>query len=350
MDRPERSTYTPLDFLTWRAADGLDIAPKFQRRGVWSTSARSYFIDTLLRQMPVPPLYIRVTQSQDKTRVVRDIIDGQQRTSAVLDYIDGKYALSPMVGAAYAGKRFSELSNEQQRTIREYSFICEVFHGISDSEVLEVFARLNTYSVRLNGQELRNGRFFGHFKQLAYRLAGEHIEFWRRHRIFGERSIARMLEVELTSELLILQMDGLQDQKKGIDKFYVEYDEVFSDRQLVEKKFRSTIDVIDDGVGEALKDGEFHRPPLFYSLFGAVYHRIYSVPNLEIETPVKPMDKSDQQRLRAAVVGLSEVVEQSREDQVIPERHLQFVNACLRTTDNLPQRITRIEALYREAF
>ena len=50
-------------------------------------------------------------------------------------------------------------------------------------EVLEVFARLNTYSVALNKQELRNGRFFGLFKQSMYQLAYEHLEFWRRQRI-----------------------------------------------------------------------------------------------------------------------------------------------------------------------
>jgi len=350
MDRPERSTYTPLDFITWRAAEGLDIAPKFQRRGVWSTSFRSYFIYTLLRQMPAPPLYIRITQSKEQTRIVREIIDGQQRMAAVLDYIDGKYALSNSLDAPYAGKRFSELSEDQQSTILEYSFICEVFHGISDPDVLEVFSRLNTYSVRLNAQELRNGKYYGIFKELAYRLAREHIEFWRRHRIFGERAIARMSEVELTSELLILQIDGMQDQKKSIDKFYVELDEVFADRRSVERKFRSTIDAIDRGVGESLEAGEFHRPPLFYSLFGAVYHRVYGLPQFHLETPVKAMDEKDRHRLSAAVVGLSEVVEQAREDKIIPSRHIRFVNACLRTTDNLPQRLTRIEVLYSEAF
>ena len=91
--------------------------------------------------------------------------------------------------------------------------MCLMFGDISDGEVLETFARLNTYAVKLNAQELRNGRFFGLFKQSAYTLAFEHVEFWRRNGIFSERNIARMLEVELTSELLIALLDGLQDKK-----------------------------------------------------------------------------------------------------------------------------------------
>jgi len=50
------------------------------------------------------------------------------------------------------GKEFSELPVEIQDKIRSYSFICEVFQGVSDEEVLSIFARLNTYSVRLNAQ------------------------------------------------------------------------------------------------------------------------------------------------------------------------------------------------------
>ena len=213
MQRPERSTYTPLDFITWRASDSLVIAPKFQRRGVWTTAARSFLIDTLLQGLPVPPIFIRVVQSEDNKRIIREVIDGQQRMSAILDFMDGKYRLSKNLDSDYAGRNFSELNLEQRNAIAQYGFVCEVFHGISDAETLEIFARLNTYSVRLNAQELRNGKYFGYFKQLSYRLAFEHIQFWRDHRIFGERAIARMNEVELTSELIIAQLDGMQDKE-----------------------------------------------------------------------------------------------------------------------------------------
>ena len=153
------------------------IAPAFQRRGVWGRPARAYLIDTLLHRLPVPPIYLRVRQSEDKKRTVREVIDGQQRILAVLDFLDGKFALTRSLDPRYAGKEFDELEGAEQDAIRDYSFICEVFSGISDGAVLEIFARMNTYSVKLTEQELRNGRYFGFFKQSAYRLAHEHIEF-----------------------------------------------------------------------------------------------------------------------------------------------------------------------------
>src|SRR6185503_18167401 len=102
--KPERSVYTPTDFLQWRETNALEITPKFQRRGVWKAAARSYFVDTMLRSMPVPPIYLRVVQSKERNRVVREVVDGQQRVSAVMDFIDSKYRLSKALGMSWAGK------------------------------------------------------------------------------------------------------------------------------------------------------------------------------------------------------------------------------------------------------
>ena len=186
MNKPERATYTALDFMGWREAGALALTPRFQRRSVWKLPARSFLMDTLLRGLPVPAIYLRVTQNDERTKVVREVVDGQQRLTALLSYVDGAYAISRNLGGPWAGKAFSALTEEEQDRIRQYGFGCEVMHGVSDAEVLEIFSRLNTYSVRLNAQELRNGRYFGPFKQTAYSLAFEHVEFWRRHRIFTE--------------------------------------------------------------------------------------------------------------------------------------------------------------------
>ena len=289
--KPDRASFTPLDFLAWRETKSLAVAPEFQRRSVWGRPARASLIDTLLRGLPVPPIYLRVKQSGDKKRLVREVIDGQQRLSAVLDYLDGRFALLPSFDAAWAGKEFGELSDTDQDAIRTYPFLCEVFHSISDAQVLEIFARLNTYSVQLNAQELRNGRYFGYFKQTAYALAREHVEFWRLHRILTERSIARMDDAELASELMILQLDGLQDKKKSISAFYAEFDETFPSREQVETRFRATI----DGIGSAvdfLGETEFRRRPLFYSLYGAVYHHRYGIPHVKMPTPKRALKRS----------------------------------------------------------
>jgi hypothetical protein len=144
MVKPDRSTYTSTDFLQWRDAQSLVLTPKFQRRGVWKPAARSFFIDTILREMPVPPIYLRTLQSGERNRVVREVVDGQQRVAAVLDFIDGNYHLSRSLEAPWAGKSFEQLRAPERDRVRNFGFNAEVFHGISDLQVLEVFARLNT--------------------------------------------------------------------------------------------------------------------------------------------------------------------------------------------------------------
>ncbi len=349
--RPDRSTYTPIDFQQWAEVGGLEISPKVQRRNVWTNAARSYLIDTLLLGLPVPPIYIRVVQDPQRTKLVREVVDGQQRISAILDFIAGKFSLAKNIETDVSGKRFSQLTEEQQDRIRQYPFICEVFHGITDAEVLSIFARLNTHSVKLNAQELRNGRWFGHFKRLSYELALEHLEFWKKKHIFTDAKIVRMAEVEFTSELLILGIDGLQDKKKSIDDFYQQFDESFPQKSEVEKRFRNTIDNIIETCEDVLPSSEFRRPPLFYSLYGCVFHRLFGVPNVDLKRRGNRLSADDRDGLAAAVRDLSEVISAARAEEAETPKSLQsFVAACLRQTDNVKPRATRLRTLYNKAF
>lgn len=349
MERPRRAEYTPNDLLTFRESGALDITPKFQRRGVWRLPQRSYFLDSLLRQMPVPPIYLRETQADDYSKTVRQVIDGQQRIRAVLEYIEGDYSISRGVPGDWAGKPFEKLSSEEQNRVRNYHFTAEVFIGISDAEVLDVFARMNTYSVQLNKQELRNGKYFGWFKQCCYELAHEHLEFWRDGKIFTEQAIARMSEVELTSECVIFILDGPQDKKTSIDHFYAEHDEEFPQASDVQKKFRGTIDLISDLVpSDILRDSAFRRVPLFYSLFGAVHHARYGT-SMKLPSYGRSLKKEERESMRAAILRLSAVVEAARAGEEVPSKYQRFVTACLRQTDNIQPRRIRIVTLLAEA-
>src|ERR1039458_4367518 len=92
--KTEKAVYTAEDFILWQQNGVFEITPKFQRRKVWRTPAKSYFIDTILRDMTVPPLYFRKTQSEQTKKMVRQVVDGQQRVRSVLDFIGGEYRLS----------------------------------------------------------------------------------------------------------------------------------------------------------------------------------------------------------------------------------------------------------------
>lgn len=350
--KTEKAVYTPEDFELWQGGGILEITPKFQRRSVWRTPARSFFIDTLLRGMTVPPIYLRKTQNADKTKTVREVVDGQQRIRSVLEYISDGYRLSKTLNAPWAGTRFSRLSGEHQQKIKHAKFSCETFDGISDQQVLEVFSRLNSHGVPLNDQELRNGKYFGIFKQVSYALALEYLEFWRTHRLFTELGIARMLEVELASELLIAGQAGMQDKKKTIDDFYSKWEENFPNQERDEKRFRETMSTLSETFGdESLANTEFRRPPMFYTLFCVVYHHLHGLPGVPRATPKKRLTADDRESLREAVIHLSDIIIQAKDPaSTTPKKYQAFLLYSSRQTDNIKPRMTRFNTLFEAAF
>lgn len=348
----DKAVYTVQDLIIFNANDLLDITPKFQRREVWTTPARSYFIDTILRGMTVPPLYFRLTQNKSKTAVIREVVDGQQRVRSVLEFVAGRYRLAKNLKAPWAKKTFEQLTEDQQQQIMNFGLPTEIFKGISDQQILEVFCRLNMNGVGLNKQELRNGRYFGRFKQLSYDLALSYLEFWRNHRIFTEQGIARMLEVEITSELLIAGSQGMQDKKASIEDFYSEWDEDYPNQAQDEKRFGEVMDAISDAFPkDELRATSFRRPPLFYTLYCVVFHHLYGLPASQRASPRKKLTASAKESLRRAGGLLSDKLADDKDPDIdIPKKFKAFVVACQRQTDNIAPRKVRFDSLYDEAF
>ena len=59
----------------------LDIQPEYQRLFQWTEGARSRFIESLLLEMPVPPIY--VVEEDDNRKL---LIDGLQRLSSYMHF------------------------------------------------------------------------------------------------------------------------------------------------------------------------------------------------------------------------------------------------------------------------
>lgn len=350
--RTEKAVYTPTDLVTFRENGTLDITPKFQRRAVWRTPAKSYFIDTMLRGMTVPPLYFRLMQDKETKKTVRQVVDGQQRVRSVLEFMVGGYRLSKNLKASWAGNKFDQLKEEQQQQIRDFSFSTEIFKGITDAQILEVFCRLNINGVGLNRQELRNGKFFGLFKQTSYDLALAYLEFWRKHGIFTEVSIARMLEVELSSELLIAGSEGMQDKKTSIDFFYEKWEKEYLHSARDADRFKEVMNTISEAFPEdELRTTQFRRSPLFYTLYCVVFHHIFGLPSIQRATPRKHLTSVQRDDLRDAAALLSEKINESKDPNIdLAAKYKTFVAACQRQTDNIGPRKVRFNSLYDAAF
>jgi hypothetical protein len=280
-----KTQYRVSDFVAWKRDGALDLNPNFQRRPVWKKGAKSYLIDTILRGLPMPIIFLRDMPSDLKTlKAKRDVVDGQQRIRTILSFVDrtlladfdpirDEFTIDPIHNKALGGKSFKDLDSSHRQNILDYQFSVHSFPADTDDrEILQIFARMNSTGMNLNDQELRNAEFYGSFKTLAYEIATAQLNRWRDWRIFTLQQIARMQEVELSSEFMLLIMDGiLQKKKTTIDDYYKKYDKTFPDALEVASRFRTTFDAIETYIKEDVIADLFKNKTIFYALFATIY-------------------------------------------------------------------------------
>ena len=65
----QHQQYPISDLYQWIKSGSLELSPDFQRGDIWHPSAQSFFIDTLVRGLPIPSIYMRlVTNPDTKTK------------------------------------------------------------------------------------------------------------------------------------------------------------------------------------------------------------------------------------------------------------------------------------------
>jgi len=265
--------YPISDFVDWHKQKTLVLNPHFQRRDIWSPSARTYLIDTILRQMPIPKLYLR-TKIQPKTRkTIREVVDGQQRLRAILDFVGGNLRLGKHA-REFNKMTFSDLTEEQQLGFLDYRLAVDQLVNASDADVLEIFGRLNSYNLVLRPPEKRHAKWQGEFKWAVYEDARQWKQLWEELKILSVRQRVRMADDSLMAEIYGILLDGVAEgDERALDRLYTKYDKAFTSEQVQETRDRlerSLVRLIDD-LGEAIV-GPLARRPHFVLVFAAVAH------------------------------------------------------------------------------
>ena len=255
------------------------LSPKFQRRPVWDYKAKSYLIDSIICGFPIPRIFIRESTNLDMS-ARREIVDGQQRLKTIFDFINDGFRISKVHNAEFGNHCYSDLPEEVQRKFLKYPISAVLLIDLDDNEVFDIFARLNTYSVKLNNQELLNSQYFGLYKQLVYRLAQEYRSFWIFSGILSEKNISRMHDAKLVSDLLAVIVKGKIESNSFSQskKIYSQYDDEFKDSLNIESRFKQTLDLFSKVYGDGFAETSFSKVPLFYSTFLALYHLNFPIP------------------------------------------------------------------------
>jgi len=335
--------YAISDFLEWDAGNLLDLSPKFQRRSVWTRAAKSFLIDTILRGKPMPKVLL--TQDLVGKKNVRTVVDGQQRIRAILEFVGGGFTVLAAHNPQHAGKLFAELDQDVQSAVLQYEVGVDLIYNLSLAEMLDIFARINTYSVTLNTQEKLNAKYLGVFKTTAYELGFAYVSYLLDGGVLTDKGVSRMGEAQLASDLLVSVVGGVQTVK-NIEKYYREFEKLEVVPPLVSdavQRYQESMKFIGAIYpAEELKNTNWSRPHWFYTLFNCVSHALNPITGLE-GAPRPELNEGTVMSWRNALDEVSALYDQYTEEneEDIPAVFARFINYAQRRTTDTEARIER---------
>ena len=168
------------DFLVSQIVDFIaqkrwfNLQPEYQRRNVWEKPRKALFIESLLLNLPVPPIFLYEPEINRY-----EVMDGQQRLTSLVEFVRNRFALTGLQKWAELNKlTYDELPPSMRRGLMRQRISVVVLQpplpdsAINGDELRRiVFERLNTGGRALNAQEIRNCIYASDFSSLLVELS-----------------------------------------------------------------------------------------------------------------------------------------------------------------------------------
>ncbi len=183
----------------------IELNPRFQRRDAWNEVAKSRFIESLILGLPVPQIILAEKKDKKGNYIV---IDGKQRLLTIMQFymdneeegfkklkLKGLEILSELNDKGYENLQEVELDNFLNALDNQSIRTVVIKNWPNEQFLYTVFLRLNTGSLKLSPQELRQALHPGDFIDFAdeFAISSESIK-----EMLGiSRPDYRMRDVEL---------------------------------------------------------------------------------------------------------------------------------------------------------
>lgn len=167
-----------LETIVRRIKNGhIKLDPEYQRNHRWTDDVSSRLIESLILNIPIPTIYL--SQDFDADEEIEEniarfsVVDGQQRLTAIKSFLENELCLTDMeVLKDLNGCYYEELPGFLKRRLDERTIKFLRIDSTLDTQVkYDIFERLNTGSVKLEAQELRNALYRGDFNNFMKKLA-----------------------------------------------------------------------------------------------------------------------------------------------------------------------------------
>jgi len=202
------------DLFRLHQSGKLNVQPEYQRDVVWNPASQTRFIDSLTKQLPIPSMCISLDYKTDQ----REVVDGLQRMSSIVRFLsDNSWRLSKLedIDKKISNKKVEHIKEEhpeifariENTTIPVTVLRCDLSKRSHQEYLFTIFHRLNTGSVKLTNQEIRNCIYHGPFNKMLKEIVSDKtfvnlfdISEKKKYRFSNEELILRVMALAANLE------------------------------------------------------------------------------------------------------------------------------------------------------
>ncbi|MBI3133217.1 MAG: DUF262 domain-containing protein [Bacteroidetes bacterium] len=243
-----------------------DFDPEYQRDSVWSEDKKQFLIDSILKNFPIPPIFLKMNLNPTSGKTIYDVIDGKQRLQSIIGFIEGRVYLpdnfsdGPFGNEELNGLSFNELDQVANYKKNFWSYKIPIAYIDTDSEeaIDGIFDRLNRNGSPLTPQELRNALYKGtELLKLIKSLA--ELDFWRVR--LEVVKTERLEHHEFISELLFMQITEsiFNSTNSEIDDLYEKWSHQLRDDSAKVRTFKARFKSVTEYLSKINLDYERYR-------------------------------------------------------------------------------------------
>jgi hypothetical protein len=218
--------------------------PDYQRQpNLWSKEKKALLIDSLLRDIDIPKLYLNQTKEGSL-----EVVDGQQRIWTFLDFLDGEMAV-PIGGKSV---KFSDLTAAQKRTVLSFELQITKFINADDDYLRELFQRLQFGVLLITGEKLHASK--GELKDFIFKKFSKH-RFIQALSIPDRRYAKESLCAQIAINMFYLDKSNMFSRTRSEDlmPFFEEYERPLAEDAVrfkrVTKRMMEVADKLDNAFG-----------------------------------------------------------------------------------------------------
>ena len=273
-DEPDSTELPPADIIAYNElrscadlfrmhTEGiLEIQPVYERDIVWGNIAQTRFIDSLIKQLPIPSMCFSLDYKTERFQV----IDGLQRMSTIIRFLKGsdwRLATLDDIDHRISGKPVSDFVDRNSPLNLYYTRIqntslpvtilrCDYSKKSHMEYIFMIFHRLNSGGAKLTNQEIRNCIYSGPLNELLKEL--NHNPNWMSINGMKRTSGYRFRKEEIILRFFAFH-DKYQKYEGKLSEFLNDYmlENRYAGDSFLEKKrvmFNRTVEIINKAMFE----------------------------------------------------------------------------------------------------